>query len=101
MVVASATKLYERWKFKAFFFADPKPRIVILGGTGVGKSSLSNVLLGDNVNCENCIFPICHELDSCTKDTNIVTGKWLGKFYIESIVLTLLYVLYQRVLNRV
>ena len=78
-----------------FFFADPNPRIVILGGTGVGKSSLSNVLLGDDVDCQDCRFSVCHGLDSCTKDVNIVTGKWLGKFYIEFIVLTLLYVLYR------
>ena len=57
----------------------PEPRIVIFGETGVGKSSLGNVLLGADVNCEDCVFSVCHGIDSCTKETKITPGKWLGK----------------------
>ena len=52
---------------------------MIFGATGVGKSSLGNVLLGADVNCEDCFFPVCHGLDTCTKETKITPGKWLGK----------------------
>merc|ERR1719167_1417634 len=54
------------------------PKIVILGGTGVGKSSLANVLIGASPDCENCTFPICDGSDSCTKETSYAEANWLG-----------------------
>ena len=57
----------------------PKPKLVIMGQTGAGKSTLANVLLGEDVNCKNCTFPICNGYDSCTKETSYAKGKWLGK----------------------
>ena len=57
----------------------PTPRIVILGQTGVGKSTLANVLLGQPFDCKNCTFPVCDNMDSCTKNTKYATGSWLGQ----------------------
>jgi len=56
----------------------PAPRVVIMGATGAGKSTLANVLIGASPDCENCTFPICKNHDSCTKDTTYATGQWLG-----------------------
>ena len=50
----------------------PTPRIVILGQTGVGKSTLANVLLGQPFDCKNCTFAtvvLSVSRDQCGSDT--------------------------------
>ncbi len=56
----------------------PAPHIVILGPTGAGKSSLANVLLGQEPECDNCTFPVCNGADSCTKETTYAAGNYVS-----------------------
>ena len=56
----------------------PFPHMVIVGPTGSGKSSLAMAFIGEDVECENCTFPICWDSDSCTKETSYATAPWLG-----------------------
>ena len=44
----------------------------------LGKSTLSNVLIGESVDCKNCTFAVCDGHDSCTKNTKYAVGQWLG-----------------------
>ena len=55
-----------------------EPKLVIMGATGVGKSSLANVFLGESPECTNCTVPICPVTDSCSNTTSYAVGKWLG-----------------------
>merc|ERR1712179_125400 len=64
----------------------PHPRIVILGQSGVGKSSLGNVLAGclPSNEEEECFFPVCSGTDSCTNTTSIARAEYLGKWANET-----------------
>jgi len=56
----------------------PQPIITIVGATGVGKSSVADVLTGQPADCDECLFPVCHGANSCTKKTQYSCAPWLG-----------------------
>ena len=49
-----------------------------MGETGVGKSSLANALLGCGPLGSECLFEVCNIADSCTTETTLGFGPWLG-----------------------
>ena len=56
----------------------PNPRVVLVGPTGAGKSSLADALLGCDPRGQGCTFGTCGGLESCTNETKIGVGPWLG-----------------------
>jgi len=55
----------------------PYPRIVLMGPSGTGKSSLANILAGCLPNDNNC-FKTCAGTESCTSETSINKVTYLG-----------------------
>ena len=54
----------------------PKPRLVIIGATGVGKSTISNFLLGCAEDCLTEKFETCYGGASCTKEASYGVGMY-------------------------
>ena len=52
----------------------PKPRLVVIGATGVGKSTISNFLLGCAEDCLTEKFRTCYGGASCTKEASYGVG---------------------------
>ena len=52
----------------------PKPRLVVFGATGVGKSTISNFLLGCTEDCLSEKFKSCYGGASCTKEASYGIG---------------------------
>ena len=78
LLVASCPALALRSTEEPLQPAYPDPRLVVVGETGVGKSSIANALLGCDPQGSDCLFEVCYGTDSCTTETTIGTGPWLG-----------------------
>ena len=52
----------------------PRPKLVVIGATGVGKSTISNFLLGCTEDCLTERFKTCYGGASCTKEASYGVG---------------------------
>ena len=52
----------------------PRPRLVIIGASGVGKSTIANFLLGCAENCLTEKFKTCYGGASCTMESSYGIG---------------------------
>ena len=52
----------------------PRPRVVIIGAPGVGKSTIANLLLGCAGDCLTEKFKTCYGGSSCTKQVSYGVG---------------------------
>ena len=52
----------------------PRPRVVIIGAPGVGKSTIANFLLGCAEDCLTEKFETCYHGVSCTKEASYGVG---------------------------
>ena len=52
----------------------PRPRVVIIGAPGVGKSTIANFLLGCAGDCLTEKFKTCYGGASCTKEASYGIG---------------------------
>ena len=87
-LVRRTLKIIHSWIHKIFLGRLPRPRFVMLGQQGVGKSSIANSLLGyDNLSevgkkkseRKELPFAVGHGLKSKTRMTSFSTGNFLGK----------------------
>ena len=79
ILLSQFAAVYPEWTLSGY-----KPKVVILGATGAGKSSLANVLIGrerhfNGVGFPDGCFQVRASLDSVTTNTCIDTGFWMGE----------------------
>ena len=67
----------------------PKPRLVIIGATGVGKSTIANFLMGCDGDCTAEIFRTCFGGNSCTKEAAYGVGMKILVMKLKSLHKTL------------
>ena len=61
-------------QIKVATFVLPKPRIMVVGPTMVGKSVLANAFLGNAPDAIGSPFKVCHGFDTCTKQVTVMEG---------------------------